>query len=150
MENDTSSPAWSRSCIGQSAPQLSEFGRRRYKNGNLGPTPVFYSRGETVQTNGLLQANPRRAAKMSRIKRILSSTCLAASFLIAVASSGCAARVRVYDEYHSDYHTWDRNEDVVYRSYWGERHEPYRDYNKLNKDEQKDYWNWRHDHPDKH
>jgi len=87
---------------------------------------------------------------MSRIKGILSSTCLAASFLITVASSGCAARVRVYDEYHSDYHTWDRNEDVVYRSYWSERHEPYRDYNKLDKDEQKDYWNWRHDHADKH
>ena len=53
---------------------------------------------------------------MSRIKRILSSTCLAASLLIAVAGSGCAGRVRVYDEYHSDYHHWDHNEDVVYRT----------------------------------
>jgi len=87
---------------------------------------------------------------MSQIKRILSSTFLAASLLIAAANSGCAARVRVYDEYHSDYHTWDRNEDVVYRGYLTDRHQPYRDYKKLNKDEQKDYWNWRHDHPDKH
>jgi hypothetical protein len=87
---------------------------------------------------------------MSPIKRILSSTFLAASLLIAVANTGCAGRVRIYDDYHSDWHTWDHNEDVVYRSYWTERHEPYRDYNKLNKDEQKDYWNWRHDHADKH
>ncbi len=87
---------------------------------------------------------------MFPIKRALSSAILAGSLLIAVAGSGCAARVRVYDEYHSDYHTWNGREDVVYRSYWNERHEPYRDYNKLNKDEQKDYWNWRHNHPDNH
>jgi hypothetical protein len=87
---------------------------------------------------------------LSQFKRILSSTILAVSFLLAIASLGCAARVRVYDEYHSDYHVWDRNEDVAFRAYWGERHEPYRDYDKLNKDEQKDYWNWRHGHPDKH
>ena len=87
---------------------------------------------------------------MSRIKRILISSCFAGNLLIAVAGLGCAGRVRIYDEYHSDWHTWDHNEDVAYRSYWNERHETYRDYNKLNKDEQKDYWNWRHDHPDNH
>jgi hypothetical protein len=87
---------------------------------------------------------------MSGMKRILMCTGLAASFLITIASSGCASRVRVYDEYHSDWHTWDHGEDVAYRRYWGERHEPYRDFNKLNKEEQRDYWNWRHDHPDKH
>jgi hypothetical protein len=87
---------------------------------------------------------------MSQINRILSSMCLAASLLATFANSGCAGRVRVYDEYHSDYHTWDRNEDVEYRSYWNERHQPYREYNNLNKDEQKDYWNLRHDHSDKH
>ena len=87
---------------------------------------------------------------MFPIKRVLSSAFLAASLMIGVAGSGCAARVRVYDEYHSDYHTWDRNEDVAYRAYWNDHHQPYRDFNKLNKDEQKDYWNWRHDHPDKH
>jgi hypothetical protein len=89
---------------------------------------------------------------MSRIKRILSSTCLAASLLIAVASSGCAGHVRVYDEYHTDWHTWDHDEDLAYRRYYDERHEPYRDYNKLNKGDQKNYWNWRHDHsdPDRH
>jgi hypothetical protein len=87
---------------------------------------------------------------MSRIKRFLSSTFVSTGFLIALVSFGCAAHVRVYDDYHSDWHTWDHNEDVVYRSYWTGRHEPYRDYNKLNKDEQKDYWNWRHSHSDNH
>jgi hypothetical protein len=87
---------------------------------------------------------------MLPIKRIIGSTVLATSLLITVAGSGCAGRVRVYDEYHSDWHSWDHNEDSAYRGYWSGRHEQYRDYNKLNKDEQKDYWNWRHDHPDKH
>ena len=87
---------------------------------------------------------------MSQTKRILSSMCLVASLLITVANSGCAGRVRVYDEYHTDWHTWDHDEDGAYRNYWRERHETYRDYNRLNRDEQKDYWNWRHDHSDKH
>jgi len=82
---------------------------------------------------------------MTRIERILGSTFLAAGLLIAVGGSGCAGRVRVYDEYHSDWHHWDHDEDGYYRRYWGERHESYRDYNKLNKDEQRDYWHWRHD-----
>jgi hypothetical protein len=87
---------------------------------------------------------------MFPIKGVLSSAFLAACLMIAVAGSGCAARVRIYDEYHSDYHNWDRHEDAAYRVYWNEHRQPYREYNKLNKDEQKDYWNWRHDHPDNH
>ena len=87
---------------------------------------------------------------MSRIHRILGSTILAGSLLMAIGSFGCAGRVRVYDNYHSDWHTWDHDEDGHYRRYWADRHESYRDYNKLNKDEQKNYWNWRHDHPDTH
>jgi hypothetical protein len=85
---------------------------------------------------------------MSRIKRFLSLACLSAGLFLAVGGSGCAGRVRVYDEYHSDWHQWDHNEDLAYHRYWDERHESYRDYNKLNKGEQKDYWNWRHAHPD--
>jgi hypothetical protein len=85
---------------------------------------------------------------MSRIHRILNSTFLAASLLFTVASSGCAGRVRVYDEYHTDWHNWDHNENLEYRRYHDERHEPFRDYKKLNKDEQKDYWNWRHNQTD--
>ncbi len=85
---------------------------------------------------------------MSRIYRFLSSICFAAALLIAVGDIGCAGRVRVYDEYHSDYHVWGHDEDLAYRQYWSNQHQPYREYGKLNKDEQKDYWTWRHDHPD--
>jgi len=84
---------------------------------------------------------------MFQIKRFLGMFLLAASFLIGMAISGCAGRVRVYDEYHSDYHVWDHNEVVAYHRYWDDHHQPYRDYNKLNKDEQRDYWNWRHSNP---
>ena len=87
---------------------------------------------------------------MFKINRILSSTILASTFLLTSAVSGCAGRVRVYDEYHSDYHRWDNHEDGSFRLYLNGRHEDYRDYNKLNKDQQRDYWNWRHDHPDHH
>ena len=87
---------------------------------------------------------------MDRIQRILGSAFLGSVVLISIASAGCAGRVRVYDEYHSDYHNWDHDEDVRYRAYLSDRHEDYRDYKKLNKDQQKDYWNWRHDHPDNH
>ncbi|HEV2522327.1 MAG TPA: hypothetical protein VGT24_08100 [Candidatus Acidoferrales bacterium] len=59
-------------------------------------------------------------------------------------SSGCSGRVRVYDEYHTDWHNWDHDEDAAYYKYFDERHEQYRDYKNLNKDEQKDYWSWRH------
>jgi hypothetical protein len=97
-----------------------------------------------------LHTNSGRSMKMFPTKRVLASALLAGSLLIAVGSSGCAARVRVYDEDHRDYHSWNHDEDVVYRGYWTERKEPYRDYKKLNKDEQKDYWNWRHNHPDNH
>ena len=87
---------------------------------------------------------------MSPIKRILSSACLAASLFVLAAGSGCAARVRYYDEYHGDYHNWNHNEDLAYRRYWNDRHEQYHDYKNLNKDDQKRYWDWRHEHPDNH
>jgi hypothetical protein len=79
---------------------------------------------------------------------VLGRSCLIAGLFAAIGASGCAGRVRVYDDYHSDWHHWNRYENQEYRSYWNERHEPYRDYNRLNKDEQRSYWNWRHDHDD--
>jgi hypothetical protein len=87
---------------------------------------------------------------MFPFKRSIRSIIFAGVILIAGASYGCAAHVRVYDEYHSDYHPWDRNEVVVYRQYWAGRNQPYREYNSLNRDEQREYWNWRHDHPGAH
>ena len=68
---------------------------------------------------------------------------------VALASSGCAARVRIYDTEHSDYHRWNGDEDRAYRRYWMENHgrETYRNYDKLDDRGQRDYWNWRHSHP---
>jgi hypothetical protein len=53
---------------------------------------------------------------------------------------------RVYDPYHKDYHNWDDREDSVYRHWLEERHEGYREFNRLKRKEQRDYWNWRHEH----
>ena len=69
--------------------------------------------------------------------------------LMFLGTVGCAARVRVYDASHRDYHHWDRREDASFRVYLGERHIEYRDFNRLNAREQGDYWAWRHDHPDR-
>ena len=80
--------------------------------------------------------------------RCLGSLLLAVALMLPIATSGCAARVRVYDSYHNDYHHWDDREDHAYRRYLDEKHESYRDFKKLDSDKQRDYWNWRHDHPD--
>ena len=88
---------------------------------------------------------------MRSLRNYLGSVLLGATFFaVLLGSTGCAGRVRVYDQYHSDYHRWNHDEDHAYRSYLNERHEQYQDYNKLNSDQQHDYWNWRHDHPDQH
>ena len=68
--------------------------------------------------------------------------------LVLPVIGGCEGRVRVYDEYHHDYHHWDHREDRAYRFYYSDRHAEYRDYNSLSKNEQAAYWNWRHAHPD--
>lgn len=78
------------------------------------------------------------------MRRFGSSMILA---LMLTGSAACAARVRVYDEPHHDYHRWDSREDASFRVYLGERHMEYRDFNHLNATEQNDYWSWRHDHP---
>lgn len=85
---------------------------------------------------------------MTRTNHILSSALLAVGLLVAVGSSGCAARVRYYDTDHRDYHYWNHDEDIYYHRYWDDRHQPYREYRGLNRDEQRDYWNWRHNHND--
>ena len=84
---------------------------------------------------------------MHRVSRYVSHLLMATALLAPLAASGCAARVRYYDEYHSDYHHWDDHEDRTYRVWLRERHYEWREFNRLNRDEQRDYWNWRHDHP---
>lgn len=55
---------------------------------------------------------------------------------------------RYYDPYRGDYHAWNAQEDQAYRRYLEERHQSYREYDRLNKKDQRDYWKWRHSHPD--
>ena len=85
---------------------------------------------------------------MKRTLHLVWPGILALAILAPTAISGCAARMRIYDEDHHDYHRWDDREDRTYRQYLGERHEEYREFAKLGPEEQRDYWNWRHNHPD--
>ncbi len=84
---------------------------------------------------------------MFRAKRCFSTVLLAATSRLPLAISGCAARVRVYDQYHSDDRDWNGREDRAYRVWLRERQYPYREFARLNHEEQRDYWNWRHNHP---
>ena len=85
---------------------------------------------------------------MRRTFRRLDSLLLAALLVAPALSTGCAARVRVYDPYHRDYHDWDDREDRAYRRYQSERHEEYHELSRRRAEEQRDYWKWRHEHGD--
>ena len=54
---------------------------------------------------------------------------------------------RVYDRTHKDYHIWDENEERSYRQYLSEKHQDFRDYFKLKRNQRNEYWNWRHNTP---
>jgi hypothetical protein len=84
---------------------------------------------------------------MPQIKKYASTLLLATALAGPLLAGGCAARVRVYDEYHSDYHYWNDGEVRAYRVWIGERHYDYREYNRLNREQQREYWAWRHEHP---
>jgi hypothetical protein len=79
------------------------------------------------------------------IRYLIFASVLGAPLMLA---SGCAGRVtygsRVYDPYRRDYHPWNDNEIVIYRQYWNERHQPYRDYGRLKRNQRREYWEWRH------
>jgi hypothetical protein len=65
--------------------------------------------------------------------------------LTVAAGAGCEHSYRVYDSYHSDYHTWNSGEVVYYHRWAGENHrDPNRDFRKIPAGEQKEYWDWRH------
>ena len=53
---------------------------------------------------------------------------------------------RYYDSTHKDYHPWTEQENKTYRT-WIEtdKHEKYRDFEKLKPGEQTEYWNYRHE-----
>ena len=84
---------------------------------------------------------------MFQLKRFAGPLLLLGAMALPFAATGCYERVRVYDEYHSDYHHWNGGEVRAYNVWVGERHYDRVDYNKLERDRQKEYWNWRHDHP---
>jgi hypothetical protein len=71
-------------------------------------------------------------------RQIMQAGLLASALAGMIILSGCSAHVRCYDEYGGDYHTWNGYEVWRYHVYWNERHEPYREYPSLNKEEQAD------------
>lgn len=84
-------------------------------------------------------------------RSLLGHGWIAGSILLMAATLcvGCTARVRYYDDYDHDYHYWNGAERGYYHEYWEERHEPYRDYDRLNAEQQRNYWKWRHEHHDR-
>jgi hypothetical protein len=84
---------------------------------------------------------------MARTKRFCATILLAGSILAPLAINGCAARVRVYDDYYSDYHYWGPAEDHAYRVWLAEQHYEYREFARLSHEQQREYWAWRHNHP---
>jgi hypothetical protein len=81
-------------------------------------------------------------------RRLLGTMLLLTAVIAPLAVGGCAARVRVYDPYYSDYHYWNDRENHAYRIWLRERHVEYREFVTLNHEEQREYWNWRHNHAD--
>ena len=80
---------------------------------------------------------------------ILGGFLLGATFLapMAVADDHHQDR-RYYDRGGKDYHVYNSQEDKAYRVYLGERHENYREFNRINRNQQQQYFTWRHTHPD--
>ena len=83
---------------------------------------------------------------MKTVYRCVCGAMFAAALFLPLAGTGCSAHVgyRVYDPYHTDYHTFGPDEDVYYRRWLGERHLEYRDFRRLKNDERKEYFTWRH------
>ena len=79
---------------------------------------------------------------------IMKGALVALASALLLESAGCAVGFRVYDPEYGVYHSWDRNEESVFRIYLGERHERYRKFRNLDEGQQRDYWKWRHDHGD--
>jgi hypothetical protein len=80
------------------------------------------------------------------MRRYLGSMLLAAALVASlVVFPGCAARGRVYDDEHRDYHYWN-DEGVYYQRWEVETHRDHREFNRRRDDEKREYWNWRHSH----
>jgi hypothetical protein len=87
---------------------------------------------------------------MLRMKRLLGTLALGAALVTPLLTSGCATRVRYYDDFYGDYHPWNDGEMRAYRAWCVERHYEYREFRELGREQQRDYWHWRHEHPDRY
>jgi len=87
---------------------------------------------------------------MSLVSHSLRLVLLAGAVAGSLAGIACEHHYyRVYDPYYTDYHTWNRSEDVYYHRWADENHhDTHRDFRKLPPNEQKDYWTCRHNHGD--
>lgn len=85
---------------------------------------------------------------MHRTTGVIGSLLLAVALASPALTSGCAARVGVYDEWHHDHHRWDDHEEIVFRGYLTDNHKDYHRYKEMSRDDQKAYWDWRHNHSD--
>jgi len=81
-----------------------------------------------------------------RFKYLASAVLLAAPIFVIGCSARASYGYRVYDPGYSDYHVYDRNEEVYYNRWVVETNRPHRDFRKLNDRDKGEYWKWRHDH----
>jgi len=89
---------------------------------------------------------------MSRGSHLLSTLLLGAALASSLAGIACEHHhyYRVYDPYYTDYHDWNRDEDIYYRRWTRETlRNASRDFRRLSPEEQKEYWTWRHNHGDR-
>ncbi|MGB9031623.1 MAG: hypothetical protein WCC27_15990 [Acidobacteriaceae bacterium] len=80
---------------------------------------------------------------MGSSTRKLTLLLLAAALLAPLLTTGCAARVRVYDPYYHDYHAW-AAEEPYYTQWERDTHREHRDFNRRDDADKKEYWDWRH------
>jgi hypothetical protein len=94
-------------------------------------------------------AGRNQTLTISKEKFTMHRKSIFASLVLAVSLTmvACVGRVRVYDQWHGDYHRWDDHEEVVYRGYLSDNHREYRAYTSLSVDDQRAYFDWRHTHP---
>ena len=84
---------------------------------------------------------------MSKYFRSIGAAALVAMLSgLALGNAGCAVGFRVYDPDYGRYHYWNGQEETQFRIYLDGRHEPYRKFRSMDKDQQREYWKWRHEH----
>ena len=79
---------------------------------------------------------------------ILSGFLLGAACLAPFAAAQDRHDRRYYDREGHDYHVYNSQEDRAYRMYLEERHENYREFQRMNRARQEQYFRWRHQHSD--